>query len=282
MEYAGKNVIITGGSRGIGLALAKEFARQGADVTIAARDANRISQAIASILEAAQNKAQTVSGLVLDVTSDRDVSKCFAVWMTKNGAPDVLVNSAGYARPGHVEELSLDVFRQTMDVNYFGTVNCVKAVLPAMLNRGKGLIVNISSMGGFLGIYGYTAYSGSKYAVTGFSDVLRNELKPKGIQVAVVFPPDTDTEQLAYESQFKPAVTRKIAGTAGLMKPEEVASGIIKGINRNQYVITPGFESTLIYWLHHFIGRLTFTILDWMSVNAWKKEHSTGKGSGSG
>jgi 3-dehydrosphinganine reductase len=274
MKYPGKKVIITGGSRGIGLALAKEFARAGADITIVARDEDRISQALKSIKAATQVESQTITGLSLDVTRDLDVSKCFDVWIAKYGTPDLIINSAGYARPGHVEDLSLDVFRQTMEVNYFGTVNCVKAVLPSMLAKGYGVIVNISSMSGFLGIYGYTAYSGSKFAVTGFSDVLRNELKPKGIQVSVVFPPDTDTEQLAYESHYKPEVTRKIAGTAGLMKPEDVASEIIKGINRHQYVITPGFESTVFYWLQNFMGQFTFTILDWMAMNAWKKSHT--------
>ncbi|NMB54160.1 MAG: SDR family oxidoreductase [Leptolinea sp.] len=271
MDYSNSKVIITGGSRGIGLALAEEFVRLGAGITIAARDETRIAKAVESIQACRVDTSQKVTGIPLDVTRMEDVQKKLGEWVVENGAPEILVNCAGFAHPGQVEDLAIDIFKRTMDVNYFGTVNCVKAVLPAMLARGSGIIVNISSVGGFLGIYGYTAYSGSKFAVTGFSDALRNELKPRGIRVSVVFPPDTDTEQLAYESQFKPEVTRKIAGNAGLQTPQQVARGIISGLNKRQYVITPGFEPTVIYWLHHFMGKLTFNIVDWMAVNAWKE-----------
>lgn len=271
MDFTQKKVLITGGSRGIGLALAGEFAKRGADITIFARDENRISLAVSEIQKTVINPSQLINGIHLDVTREKDVTQKLTDWVTINGAPDIVVNSAGFAHPGKIEELPSEIFKQTMDVNYFGTVNCIKAVLPSMLAKGSGNIVNISSVSGFLGIYGYTAYSGSKFAVTGFSDSLRNELKPRGIQVSVVFPPDTDTEQLAYESQFKPEVTRKIAGNAGLMTPQQVARGIIDGIEKRKYIITPGFEPTMIYWLHNFLGKVTFNILDWIAVDAWRK-----------
>jgi 3-dehydrosphinganine reductase len=161
-----------------------------------------------------------------------------------------------------------------MDINYFGIVNMTKSVLTEMMKRRSGHIVNISSVSGFLGIYGYTAYSGSKFAVRGFSDALRNELKPHNIHVSIVFPPDTDTEQLAYESQFKPEITSIVAGNAGMLKPENVATSVIEGIERKQYIITPGFESTIFFWLQNFAGKLTYPILDWMVLNAWKKVES--------
>ncbi len=275
MQYLGKKVIITGGSRGIGLAIAEQYAIRGADITIFARDENRINQAVSRIRSIVRSPSQSINGIPLDVTRGEDVVQILGKWVAEHGAPDIVINSAGFAHPGKIEDLSSDIFKMTMEVNYFGTVNTIKAVLPSMLAMGKGCIVNISSVSGFLGIYGYTAYSGSKFAVTGFSDALRNELKPRGIHVFVVFPPDTDTEQLAYESRFKPEVTRKIAGNAGLMTPESVARGIIAGIERHQYVITPGFEPTMIYWLHHFLGKLTFNVLDWMAVDAWKKSNQS-------
>lgn len=271
MDFSGKTVLISGGSRGIGLAIAELFASKGANITIAARDEIQIDKAINQIKSTYSDSKQIVIGLKLDVTQDNLVKEVIDDWMTGNGCPDILINAAGYAHPGHIEDLSIEIFRKTMDVNYFGTVNLTKAVLPAMLEREKGHIVNISSVGGFLGIYGYTAYSGSKFAVTGFSDSLRNELKPKGIQVSIVFPPDTDTEQLAYESQFKPKVTKEMAGNSGLLTPQQVAESVYTGIIKGKYVITPGFESSLIYYLHHLVGKLTFNILDWMSVSAWKK-----------
>lgn len=266
-----KKAIITGGSRGIGLALAIELAKRGMDITIIARDPARITEAISLIKKEAVDPLQKVTGLPLDVTRDGEVAATMKSWIDYNGSPDILVNSAGFAHPGEIEDLSMEIFRKTMDVNYFGTVNMIKSVLPSMLSSGNGIIINISSVAGFLGIYGYTAYSGSKFAVTGYSDALRNELKPRGIQISVVFPPDTDTEQLAYESRFKPEVTKMIAGTAGLQTPKKVAEGIISGVEKKKYVITPGFEPTLIYWLHHFLGKVTYSVLDWMGTRAWKK-----------
>jgi 3-dehydrosphinganine reductase len=277
MNYEGKKVLITGGSRGIGLAIAKLMATRGADISILARDIERIQTALKEIRESCQTDYQTLTGLPVDVTQETKLNTEISHWINKNGAPDIVVNSAGFAHPGEIVDLSSELFHKTMDVNYFGTINTIKAVLPSMLSKGSGTIVNISSAGGFMGIYGYTAYSGSKFAVTGFTDALRNELKPQGIQVSIVFPPDTDTEQLKYESQFKPAITREVAGTAGLMSPDKVAEYIVKGIDRHKYVITPGFETKMIYWLHNFLGEFTFSVLDYLTVRAWKKQKEVGK-----
>jgi 3-dehydrosphinganine reductase len=271
MEYSNKSVLISGGSRGIGLALAELFASKGANITIFARDVDRLELAKTMILGKCKDKSQRILTMQLDVTHDIEVNQVIGNWIFENGCPDILINSAGFAQPGQIEELPLSLFRKTMEVNYFGTVNLTKAVLPSMLEKSEGIIVNISSMSGFLGIFGYTAYSGSKFAVSGFSDALRNEMKPRGIQVSLVFPPDTDTEQLAYESQFKPKVTKEIAGNAGLLKPQQVAQSILRGIEKRQYIITPGLEASLFYALHHLAGKLTFKILDWMSISAWNK-----------
>ena len=108
-------------------------------------------------------------------------------------------------------------------------------------------MVNISSIAGFLGVYGYWAYGASKFAVTGFSDVLRAELKPLGVDVSLVFPPDTRTEQLAYETRFKPAVTKALSGGSGVMEPERVADAILRGVTRKRYIITPGSEGRFFY-----------------------------------
>ena len=112
-----------------------------------------------------------------------------------------------------------------MDLNYFGTVNMVKALLPAMLERGSGHIVNISSVAAFLGVFGYSAYGASKYAVRGFSDVLRAEVKPLGVRVSVVFPPDMDTPGLANENKTKPFETHEIEGKHGCVSSGESSEG---------------------------------------------------------
>ena len=129
---------------------------------------------------------------------------------------DVLINSAGVVHPGEFTNLDLEKFHWMMNTNFFGTVNTIKLFLPLMQSGAH--IVNISSMAGILGVYGYTAYGASKFAVRGFSDALRSELKMQGIHLSIVFPPDTDTPQLSYENQFKPEITKEIGGTAGSLK----------------------------------------------------------------
>jgi 3-dehydrosphinganine reductase len=157
-----------------------------------------------------------------------------------------------------------------------------KAVVPGMAGRGSGHIVNISSGAGFIARYGYTAYGATKYALQGFSDVLRLEMKPLGINVSIVFPPDTDTPQLAYEKEYQPPETKALAGVASLispnwaskstlMSPEEVAELTIPQVERGRYMIMPGFEIKLLYWLSRIFGSSIYPVLDWMIARAQRE-----------
>ncbi|MGB9800202.1 MAG: SDR family oxidoreductase [Thermanaerothrix sp.] len=267
--FNGRLALITGGSSGIGLALAHRLLAEGARVALLARDGQKLDQARARLL--ASFPQGEVSLWRADVANAPQVTTVLQTLLEQLGAPDLLVNSAGVARPGRFEDLPLDVFDQMIAVNYLGTVYVTKALVPAMLERGSGHIVNISSVAGFLNIYGYTAYGASKFAVRGFSDALRMELKPRGIGVSLVFPPDTDTPQLAYENQFKPEVTRALAGSAGVLSPDTVAQEILRGIRRGTYVILPGFETKVIYLLSRLLGSGVNHILDAMVRNALQK-----------
>jgi 3-dehydrosphinganine reductase len=155
-----------------------------------------------------------------------------------------------------------------MDVNYFGTVNVLKVLVPEMQQRHSGTVVNISSMAGIIGVYGYSAYGASKFAVSGFTDVLRAELKPYDIHVAIVFPPDTDTPQLKYESQFKPFVTKEVAGSASLMAAEAVAKETLKAVARGKYIIIPGSEGKLLFLAQNLLGRAMYPVMDAMVRSA--------------
>jgi 3-dehydrosphinganine reductase len=189
------------------------------------------------------------------------------------GAPDVVFNSAGITQPGYIQELSLDVFERLMRVNYFGTVYMTAAVLPAMLKRGSGHIINISSIAGYLGVFGYSAYGASKYAVTGYSEVLRAEMKPHGIRVSVAFPPDTDTAQLAYEEPFKPAETKALSGNAKALSADKVAQTILHQAEKGAFMIFPGSDSRLFYLLSSKLPRsLVFTVLDMMAASGKKNK----------
>ncbi len=249
----GKLALVTGGSSGIGLAAAKLLAGRGMDVCIWARRSDLLQSALADLESLRQSAHQRFGALSVDVTEAGQVAAAL-VDVEKIGIPDLVINSAGVARPGYVQELELDVFRQMMEVNYFGMLHTVKAVLPAMLERGSGYLVNIASLAGLVGVFGYTAYGASKFAVRGFSDALRAELKPHGIGVSICYPADTDTPQLAYENQYKPLETKAVSGGSGLMTAEALAKILLRDIARGRYMILPNLEGKLLYWLSGIFG----------------------------
>ena len=143
-----------------------------------------------------------------------------------------------------------------MAVNYFGSLYAIRSALAAMERSGTGNIVLISSGAGLIGIYGYSAYCPSKFALRGLAESLRGELKPKGIKVTIVYPPDTDTPQLAAENKIKPLETKKITATAKAWTAEAVAQQIITGVERGRFAITPGTELTILNRLHSLISPL--------------------------
>ncbi len=270
MDINGKLALVTGGSRGIGLAVSKELASRGASVWIAARDDDRLALAHRQIEGARRGGRQRVGTLTLDVADSAQVTSVLSAFASETGVPDLLVNCAGVTHPGRFEELDLEIFRWMMEVNYFGTVHVTKVIVPGMIARGSGHIVNVSSIAGFLGVYGYSAYGASKFAVAGLSDVLRAEMKPLGIDVSVVFPPDTDTEQLAYESQFKPAVTKALSGNKKGLPPEKVARSIVDGVVRQRFIIHPSYEGFFYFRGQNLLGGFLYPLMDLLVSRAMK------------
>jgi 3-dehydrosphinganine reductase len=273
-EYWNKKIIlVTGGSSGIGLAAAKQLAAAGGHVWLTARRRELLDSALKEV-EAARRDSSQLCGIVVADVSDSGLAAGAVAAVTKSaGTPDVIVNSAGITQPGYVQDLSLDVFERLMQVNYLGTVYVIAAVLPAMLKRGSGHIINISSMLGYMSVFGYSAYVASKYAVTGFSEVLRAEMKPHGIRVSVAFPPDTDTAQLAYEEPYKPAETKAISGNSKVLSADMVARAILQQAEKGRFMIFPGSDSRLFYILTSKLPKsLVFTVLDMMSGSATKKK----------
>ena len=270
-DFSGKTALITGGSSGIGLALAKQLALSGANVCILARRKEMLEKACRKIEKKRMVPSQQIHYISADVSDSEELSTKLSNYISENHAPEIIINSAGVAHPGQIENLNLELFHWQMNVNYFGTVNTIKLVVPEMIKVRKGLIINISSIAGFLGVYGYTAYSGSKFAVRGFTDALRSELKPHNIQVSIAFPPDTQTPQLEYENQFKPEITRELAGSAGLMSPDTVAKQILKQASKGKYIITPGLESAAMFRLNNLLGRRIYPLLDYLIRNAKRK-----------
>jgi 3-dehydrosphinganine reductase len=119
-------------------------------------------------------------------------------------------------------------------------------------------------------VIGYTAYGASKYAVRGFTDALRAEVKGMGIDVSIVFPPDTDTPQLAYDNLYKPPETKFLSALNSVQTAEGVAAAILDGISKKRYIILPGLDNKLTYWLISLAGTITYPVMDWLVARARK------------
>lgn len=216
-DMINKVVLITGGSSGIGKALAAEYVKLGAHVVIGARREEVLRNTAEELKNRAVRRDQVVDYRVLDVGERESVERFVAYVIGKFKVIDVLVNSAGFALCKEFGDTVMEDIESQSESNFLGTARMVKAVAPHMIERKTGRIVNIASMAGILGVYGYTGYGPSKFAVVGFSDVLRVELGQYGIGVSLVLPPDTDTPSYHHENLTKPLVTHKISGTVKLM-----------------------------------------------------------------
>jgi 3-dehydrosphinganine reductase len=244
------HAIITGGSSGIGKATARLLAERGANITLIARTPTTLASAkaeIESVLIYPQQRVNTISADMADCTQ---AQQAIADAIEQLGPPTYLITSAGIAHPGYCQQLPLEIFERTMAVNYFGTLYAIMAALPVMQAQRRGSIVLISSGAGLVGVFGYTAYSPSKFAVRGLAEALRGELRLSGIHISVAYPPDTDTPQLQEENKTKPLETRLIASTSPTWSAENVARTIIDGITKRKFTITPGLEMTLVARLH--------------------------------
>ena len=265
--------LITGGSSGIGLALAKQLAQEGVSVVLLSRKQEKLEKAKLEVQEVMKGSSgQFIDLIACDVTDHDSLSQVLGNWINEHYVPDLVINSAGITFPGYFQDIPVETFHHLMSVNYFGTLHVMKILVPLMIERGKGTIVNISSQAGFLGVFGYSGYGASKYAVRGLSDVLRAELKPLGIQVSIAFPPDTQTPQLDFEEPLKPLETKEIGGSSKVLSAEHVARSILRDVRRGKYVIIPGMEGNIFYRLINLLGNFAYPVMDFMVKRAQKKK----------
>jgi 3-dehydrosphinganine reductase len=247
------HAIITGGSSGIGFALACLFAAKGISVSILARNSQRLEIARKDILALAADSAN-VEAIPCDVRLADSCRVSVEQAIAANGPPDWAVACAGIVKPGTFRTLSLDDHRTQFETNFVGSLNFCHAVIPAMVEHGGGKLIFVASGAALIGIYGYSGYCPSKFAVRGLAEVLRVELREHGISVILAHPPDTRTPQLEYETPLRPKATEEIAGVAGIWEPDQVALAIINGAQKGRFLIVPGISLILLSFLHSLIA----------------------------
>lgn len=193
MDVKGKVVIVTGASSGIGEATAREFGRQGAKVVLAARRVDRL-ESLAREIQALGTEAETLV-MQADLSSFEDIQSLIHQALNTFGRIDVLVNNAGFGRLDWLENLDpqKDIEAQ-FELNVLGVVLTTRQALPVMIEQRSGHIINMGSLASLIGTPTYTIYAASKHAVHGFSEALRREVKPWGIEVSMIYPGGVKTE----------------------------------------------------------------------------------------
>ncbi|TDB37622.1 MAG: SDR family NAD(P)-dependent oxidoreductase [Actinobacteria bacterium] len=262
MRIDGATAIVTGGSSGIGLSTAELLAARGANVAIVARDPERLEIAAEAVRAARRDGSRKVLAVSCDVSDYDAVTDMVRRVESELGPVDLLMACAGFCTPMRFTELPVEEFQAHIDTNLLGVTYPARAVAPGMMARGRGHIAMVSSMGGFIGVYGYSAYSPAKFGVMGLAEVLRAELKPHGIGVTVLCPPNVDTPGYAREVSMEPAETAKINGGAKTASPAAMAALLVSAVERRAFLVVPGLANALLYRLKGICPELFFAVFD--------------------
>ncbi|HVZ62080.1 MAG TPA: SDR family oxidoreductase [Candidatus Nitrosotalea sp.] len=239
MDYAGKVVVITGASSGIGEQSAEEFAKLHASVILVSRNEAQL-QKIATRLSKYQTETFVYA---CDISDKNQVDKMGKIIIEKFGTIDVLVNNAGFGIYNTVEKTTIDELESQMSTNFLGMMYCTKAFLPQLLKQGSGHIVNVASVAGSIGIPGMAAYCASKFAMLGFSESLFHELKGTGVGVTVVSPIMVRTNFFNHESFGK---MPRYSATS--LDPKTVANAVVRAASSPRLeIVVPQFVRIAIW-----------------------------------
>ncbi len=232
--FKDKVVVITGASSGIGKALAMEFASMGSRIVMGARNEERLLQAMDDVKAAGAE----VCGLSTDVSLEDDCKRLIEKGVETFGSIDILINNAGISMRALFEDTELDVIRQLMDINFWGTVYCTKYALPYLL-KSKGSLVGVSSIAGYKGLPGRTGYSSSKFAMHGFLETLRIENMKRGLHVLIACPGFTASNIRNTALNEKGEVQGESPRDEGkMMSAEEEARHIARAISKRKDRLT--------------------------------------------
>ena len=256
-----QNALVTGASKGIGRATAVALARAGAHVALAARSRQGLEETAA--LVAAEGQEALV--IPTDVTDHDQVKTAVESVIAKWGRLDIVVGNAGIYYRSPLVDVTIADIERSMAVNFYGSVCPVLAALPHMREQGSGHIVLVTSVDGRKALPLDTPYVAAKFALTGFADVARQELRPEGINVTTILPGRVRTDFVA-GMQFHP-ISRPISA-------EKVARAIVRAIDRNKAEVVIPFPARFLVWVHHVSPRLADWGVRFFKLEGWSEEES--------
>ncbi|MBD2463879.1 SDR family oxidoreductase [Oscillatoria sp. FACHB-1407] len=265
-------VVITGASQGIGKAIAQKFAGEGYNVVLSARQSDRL-EAVTQDLKTSGYEALAIS---TDVKDPEQVKNLIQRAIAHYGAIDVLINNAGIYLSGPVEEFSLDDWHQAIDTNLWGYVHTIHAILPHLLERGKGTIVNLGSIGGKVPVPYLVPYTTTKFAVTGLTQALQAELSVKGIQVCGIYPNLIKTDFLeraifrgkdAEDERDRRRQVEQLLEVPFVEKPEDVVKAVWEAVTQNRDEVVVG-SAKISLASHNFLPG----IVQWMMRKAFRNK----------
>jgi len=254
VNFKNKIVLITGASSGIGRETAIEFAKLGANLILVARRKDKLEQ----IEDELKKYNVSILACQCDISKKDQVKELSETVLEKFSSVDILVNNAGFAIYGSVSDLSINDIESQMETNYFGMVYCIKNFLPSMLKKKSGHIVNVASVAASFGLPGIASYCASKFAMLGFSEGLKYELKDTGIGITVVSPIMVRTNFFDHSSFEK---MPKYSPTS--LDPKTVAKAILKAANSSRLeIVVPSvvrgaiwMKNTFPFFINPILGK---------------------------
>jgi uncharacterized protein len=257
MDVVGKHVVITGGSQGIGEAMARAFATAGARVTVVARQADKLAAVAAAV---------GGNAVVADLLDADRVAALVAEIEGAHGHIDVLVNNAGIEEAGAFGAMGVDRIQPTMSLNAVVPMQLTRQVLPAMIERGSGHLVFTSSIAGSSSFPGMAVYCGSKAAVNNFASTVRREVQSTSIKVTIVAPGPVDTAMWGRVEDAGPSAQRVVQRMRRLWllptaSPEAIAAATVKAVQRNRRHVRTPRRLLVTFWLSEAPRRLTEALL---------------------
>ena len=259
MDIKNKVAIVTGASSGIGEATARAFGREGAKVVLAARRVDKL-QILAQEIDSMNTGAETLV-IQADLSKLEDIQAMIAQTLERFGRIDILVNNAGFGRLDWLENLDpIKDIQAQIDLNVLGVIQTTRQVLPVMMEQRAGSIINMCSMAGLVATPTYTVYAASKHAVHGFSEALRREVKPWGIDVSLIYPGGVVTEFTQHAGIKRKTNAR--TPKSMLLTAEQVANAVIKLVRRpRRMLIIPWLWSVTVFMNRFLPGLVDYTTI---------------------